>query len=170
MSIWLPPAVSAELVDLRRRHTSEVFDQARRDATLDWWTDELRKIDPRLSLIKAKDGAEVPGMKPGYFHILRVNEGAPPSLIPVEGPNGEFREPDSGVFDLLRRNDLWNREAAHDRKRMAREAQEAKERRRERERHARLEELQQRVKALTETSVSMTTARPWTQTAGARRG
>lgn len=169
MNIWLPP--SADLVDLRRQHTSEVIDQARRDATLDWWTDELRKIDPRLSLIKAKDASEVPGMRPGYYHVLRINEGAPPSLIVHEGPDGEFREPDSGLFDLLRRNDLWNREAAHDRKRMAREAQEAKERRRERERTARLEELRERVRAITETSVSMHRSnRPWTQTAGARRG
>lgn len=144
--------------------------QARRDATMDYWTRELQKIDPRLMMIKAKDSTTVPGMKPGFFHVLRVNEGAPPSLIPLETPDGEFKEPDSSVFDLLRRNDLWNREAVHDRKRMTREAVDAERRRREREQNARAEELRERVKAMMSTSVSMTNARPWAQTAKARRG
>jgi hypothetical protein len=171
MTLWVPPHVSAELVDVRRQHTAEVLDQARRDATLDYWTAELRKIDPYLSLIKAKEDADVPGLRPGFYHVMRLNQTAAPSLIVHEGPNGEFREPDSGLFDLLRRNDLWNNEAARDRKRLFREADEAARKRRETERQARREELAERVRAVTETSISMTdTRRPWTQTATARHG
>lgn len=162
MSLWVPPNVSAELRANTLRHEREVRDAAMRDATLDWWTGELQKIDPSLSMIKARDNANVPGMKPGYFHVLRT--GSPPTLFPIEGPAGEFTEPNSSVFDMLRRNDLWNTEAVRDRKRMQRQASEAAQKRRERERDVRVEELLERVKAARETSISMArTRRPWRQ-------
>jgi hypothetical protein len=171
VSIWVPPRVSAELRASTLEHQAQVMGQARRDAMLDWWTGELQKIDPKLSMIKARDDCDVAGMRAGYYHVLRIEPGAPASLFIIEGPDGEFMEPNSSVFDMLRRNDLWRREAVADRKRMQREAREAADKRRERERQARLEELRERVRAVTETSVSMHKGeRPWTQTAKAQRG
>jgi hypothetical protein len=48
------------------------------------------------------------GMKPGFFHVRRQND--PPAAntyIPIQTPEGGFREPDSGVLDELRHMDMW---------------------------------------------------------------
>jgi hypothetical protein len=92
--IWLPD-------DLRREQQVEGQLELARH-----WNGFLKAIDPELSLVLAKDRAEYP-LVPGRWHVRRKNRGAPDSYMPITGPNGEYREPDSGVLDELGRRDSW---------------------------------------------------------------
>lgn len=130
---------------------------------------ELYKIDPRLELVFLPPNAEVIGAIPGRYHVLNKSPNAPVTVIPITGPDGEFVEPDSGLFAWLARNDMWNSRAKHDRERIERNADAAAQRQRERETEERQAELVERWKAATETSISMNRSSPWTQTAKARR-
>ena len=167
--MWVPPKVRRELVDERRRFHAGLLRAVELQHQLEAWNRELRQVDPYLQLVKAHDDAsDVPGLRPGYYHVLRHNPGAPPSLIPIEGPDGSFREPDSSLFDMLRRSDMWNHEAERDRRVRGRRLEQAQQAREARERAERKEEALLRLKALEEPGVAFTD-RPWTYRAGARR-
>lgn len=168
MALWMPSGVSRELHESNRQFSAELIAEARRDAILQFWTKELKQLDPYLELVQAKEDATY--MRPGFYHILRHNPGAPPTFMCVEGPNGEFMEPNSGIFDLLRRRDMWSAEASHDRKRMMQAAEAAEARRKEREREARMEELEERWKAATRAQVSMSRDVRWSQNVAGARG
>lgn len=170
MSLWVPPKVSEELRAGTAQYRREVIEQARTDATVDFWTRELRRElnDPYLQMIRAKRGATL--MREGFYYILRHNPDAPPSLICVEGPDGEFIEPNSGIYELLRRGDMWSREANADREKRMREAEEAERRRKEREMEDRTQEIRERLEALTRTQVSMNRGTKWSQNVSGRRG
>lgn len=136
---------------------------------LEEWRKELRTIDPYLDLVRAKDSAEgVPGLKPGYYHVIRHNPGAPTSLMAIETEDGGFKEPDSSVFDMLRRSDFWNDELQRDRRRKLERARESENRRKEREAQARKDEYQINLKALESPGVLFGSKR-WTNRAGARQ-
>jgi hypothetical protein len=162
ISVWLPERVRREMLDVRRRHERMVLEGLELHQRLKEWNRELKQIDPYLELVRAREGAAAPGLKPGYYHVLRHNPDAPPTLIVVEGPNGEFREPDSGLFDMLREADLWSDAAADERRRRGEALERARDRQRAREREERKEEFLMRFKALESPGVSMTDARPWT--------
>jgi hypothetical protein len=129
-------------------------------AALKDWNRELKQVDPYLELVFAPEAADAPGLVPGRYHLLRHNPGGPPSLIPLQGPEGEFREPDSSLFQLLRESDLWNDQAERARRKTAEALERAKERRRQREREQRVEELVGRAKARFEPSV-LVKGVPW---------
>lgn len=172
-SLWVPPAVSRELRESTEQHRAEVIAQAIRDATLAEWTRRLKQLDPYLELIKAKDDATAPGMIPGYYHVLRHNPGAPPSLLPVTGPDGEFVEPTEQLLDMLRAGDLQNERAMEDRRRKDEEQARRREAERQRDTEDRQAEILERWKAATQTSVSMNRDTPWAQNAAGlkrRRG
>lgn len=88
------------------------------------WTQVLREeLDPRLSVVFINDSAhatmveegvtwkvDIPGIVPGRWHVHRRND--PPvadSYMPITGPSGEYREPDSGVLFELQQRDMGNR-------------------------------------------------------------
>lgn len=74
----------------------------------------LRDLDPNLELVFFGERAEdIYGIVPGRWHVRRNNKdtGAPDSYLPIQGRKGEYREPDFGVIDDLRRNDLWRKGA-----------------------------------------------------------
>lgn len=170
MSIWLPPKVRPALRDKTTEYAASIHQMVERfRGTMEEFNRELHRIDPRLELIFVPPNADLPGAIPGRYHVLRTDPVAPPTLIPITGPKGEFCEPDSGIFRWLAENDMWNDRAKHERERMRRNAEESERRARDREREEIREEIVDRWKAATETSVSMTRARPWTQTARARR-
>lgn len=160
MSIWLPDSV----------HEAALAEQTEQSETMARFNAELETIDPYLRLIKASEKATTPGLKPGYFHILRIPPGGPPSVQPVEGAMGEYREPDAGLFQELKETDLWNSEVKWEREKMIRAAERARRRQRDRERADRVEEVLDAYKAKHEPGVSMTTAGTWTNRAKARRG
>lgn len=165
--LWTPPKVSREHEDATRAYTADMermLDRTR--SILREFTADLKRMDPDLELIFVEPDASAPGLVPGRYHVLKTDRfNGPPTLIPITGPNGEFAEPDSGLFDYLRRCDLWNNRARADRERADEEAVRAGERAREREQEERHEELVERWRAATETSVSLNDASPWSQNA-----
>lgn len=139
-----------------------------------WLGRELRALDPALSCVWVKENvpehvAERHGMVPGRWHVRRENQPpAEPSYKPIVGPLNEYREPDSGVLEELRRQDMWNPEVA------ARYFGETKRKEAERERdaarvrEARREDIALNVKAKLNPGVSFGDGR-WSYRAGAKR-
>lgn len=161
--LWYPPSVSRELQDQTAQYAAEIRAMAQRDATLDTWTKRLKQKDPYLELIKARDDAQCPGMKPGHYHVLRHNPGAPPTLLPISGPDGEFVEPTSALLNLLDEGDLQNERAMEARRAKDEAAEAARRRDDERDTEDRQAEIHERYLAATRAQVSMSTDAPWTQ-------
>lgn len=69
---------------------------------------ELKAIDSKLSLVKARETVAFErGLIPGFWHVRRQNGGTlPDSYLPITGPGGQFMEPHSGVLEKLRESDL----------------------------------------------------------------
>jgi hypothetical protein len=125
----------------------------------------LQAFDPRLLLVRARDEV-VPGvpMKPGYYHLLIDNgAGVPLSVTAIEGANGEWCEPTSRIFEKLVAGDMRERRNLERFARIEADRHGAVEREKAQDRSERRDHLRELVTAYTETSVSMTDARPWTQ-------
>jgi hypothetical protein len=146
------PQVVAENQELEKR--LEAVTAAReRGEFLKWFDRELKDIDPKLSLVKATEGADLPGLIPGYWHVKRENDATVDSYLPIHGPDGEFMEPHSGVFRDLRRADLHRTGALQDiRDRHARKARD-RERLRSVWRNDKKQEFAERYKSLTSKQV-----------------
>lgn len=169
--LWVPPRVDRKLREetvARDEATKAMFDLT--GQPMDAWNVELRKIDPLLALGRAKERAAAPGVIAGYYHLLRFNEGAPMSVMPLHGPDGEFAEPSSQMLETLRAADLQNPRAVRDRQRLDEQQEAARVKGRETAHEERVEEAMGRWKAATETSVSMNSDTPWTQGVAGRRG
>jgi hypothetical protein len=74
--------------------------------------DELQKMDDKIIDLR-RFGDDAPthtGAKPNRWHVYRDN-GPPvgPSYIPIETPDGGYREPDSGIIEELKQRDMWRR-------------------------------------------------------------
>lgn len=96
----------------------------------------------------------MPGLVPGYYHVLRNPPGGPVSIFCVQTPEGGFREPDSGLIESLERADLWNGRALKARQKREIEAAKEKERNREMEAADRILEYAERVASLDRLSVT----------------
>jgi hypothetical protein len=173
MTLWVPPKVEAEMAEQAR-----VQSRARLRALMDFddpvckqWEPELRKLDPYIRLGRAKPMAYAPdlGVKAGYYHFLRDNPGAPPTVAPITGPNDEWIEPDGGVLRKLQENDLQRPGVM--RERLAREQRREQEQEREQERDLEewTAEAVERWNAGNRAFVSMDRSTPWTQSARAKR-
>lgn len=131
---------------------------------------ELRKIDAHLEMVYWPMLApQIDGFANGCYHIIRHNPDAAGSVEPLVDENGDYKEPGSWVFDMLRRGDLWNDQVRKDRERAIKRAHDALERAKAREAEDRAEELRDRLNAAMRTSISMTDV-PWTQNMDGRRG
>lgn len=174
--MWLPPQVSAELVEGRRQFRADLEQRMVRDAmlrvksVLDEFNYELKRIDPKLEMVRASENTHGTPLKPGYYHVIRWNDGAPPSVMTVEGPDGEFVEPTSRVFEKLAREDLWDPANMRLLRQRQRLADEAAERLKLREREDRQQEMFERYQAGTRTFVSLDRSQPWSQNVAGRRG
>lgn len=162
--------MSRELVDKRREATAEMMQMVYLKGVMDDFNKELKQIDPYLELALASEKVLAGNpLKPGYWHIIRHNPGAPPSVMTIEGPNGEYVEPTSEVFRMLKEdNDMWNPASMHRKRKREEELERAKERRKERERRDRQQEIQERWDAATRTQVSMLPG--WSQNVKGKTG
>lgn len=168
-SLYLPQSAVRKLKADQEQYSADVVAGLALRNTMDRWNRELKQIDDRLELVRAQEKTTVPGLRPGYWHVLRVNPApSPPSLIALEGEGGEFREPGSWMFEMLRAADLWRDDVARDRARRKSELEVVQRRARERERAELREELADRWKARTNPGVSMA-GTGWRYRAGARR-
>lgn len=170
MGLFVPPRVAREL-ELKR--VGEEIRLARLTSTGGVMADfnrDLKAIDPYLQLVKAHDTIEAgTPLKPAYWHIIRHNPGAPPSVMVIEGPDGEYVEPTSRIFDLLKAGDLQNPATTRRLRERNQAIEDAKQRREAREREDRNTEAIERYKAATRTQVSMASA-PWSQNVAGRKG
>jgi hypothetical protein len=134
------------------------------DPLLSEYTRRLQAIDPRLLLVRAQETV-VPGvpMRPGYYHLM-VDNGldAPLSVTVIEGADGEFCEPTSRSSRSCSRVTCASSATLTGGPPPSMSATTPVERDKARDRQRR-EHLRELVTAYTETSVSLNTARPWTQ-------
>lgn len=164
MGLWTPPSVSRDLAAEAEQDAASVRLAAALRGQLDWWNRELKLIDQRLEMVWFDEGVDIVGVVPNRYHVIRWNDApAPPSLIPVVGPEGEFVEPNSALFDKLRAGDMWNGEARREQEKRQRRAEDARNRQMAREAEERQAEILERWIAATRTQVSMSSDTPWTQ-------
>jgi hypothetical protein len=146
--LHLPPVLERE----RRTALLEAQIESYRK-TFDHWNKILQDIDPHIQLVRAQDDANAPGLKPGFWHVLRNAPGSPPSIIVHQGPNGEYREPDSGLLEELRRDDMWSSRSLKERKEKQKAARRAQEREEKREKDERIDEIIERYHQANTTSI-----------------
>lgn len=167
--LWVPPVAQRELVERRMEYQANMIHMLQMKHTMDEFNKQLQEIDPYLQLVKAEETVAAGNpLKPGYWHVVRHNPGAPPSVMTIEGENGEYIEPTSRVFELLQKNDMWNSNSLKEENRKRRALQEAENRQRERDREARQEEMLERYLAATRTQVSMIPG--WSQNVAGKKG
>jgi len=149
--MWLPPSArEREAMDIHKRQIAE---GAIRDATAEYWTRELRKIDPNLALIKANENAQAVGLKPGYWHVMRAVDNDVTTLLPVVGDDGEYVEPTGRLLEMVKAGDLQNEQAMRARQEFDRRRAAERERDRLREREERKEEMAERLSSMQNVSV-----------------
>ena len=85
-----------------------------------------REIDDHLRIVLAKEHTTVEGLKPGYYHVVRLRPGGPAWIKPYEGPNGEWRDLDEGIIDMIKERDLWNDRTQREINRKMRKAEQAR--------------------------------------------
>lgn len=172
--VWVPPKVEAELAEEMRVKYRAVlwglfdFD----DPVCKRWEPELRKLDPYVRLGRAKPNGYVPGypVRPGFYHFLRDNPNAPPTVETITGPNDEWIEPDSGLLRKLESNDLLDPRVIVEMEARQEQAKREQEQLKAEQREERQAEIFERWQAGNRTFVSMDQSTPWTQSARARRG
>lgn len=162
--LWTPPDVTQELRDLTAVHNRVLLE------VMDFDTPgygpvrrELESYDPLLRLGRAKERAHLPGVRPGFWHLIRLVESGPYYCEPLTDVDGGFAEPSLGMFDALRKSDLQNPQVVAARKAEDERIAAEKAAEQARDDDDRRGELLERVKAVTDTQVSMNTDTPWTQ-------
>jgi hypothetical protein len=174
--MWLPANARDELA--QGRVAADVQAQRLVDHELQRQLDtvkrfnrDLRDIDPYLELVWIRrprdwthEGAPF-GIVWNRWHVARHNPAAGDSYLPHVTADGGYREPDSGIFEMLRRSDLWRSDVqAKQRKRQARAA-EARQRANDEMRAECREEAAMRLKALESPGV-LFGGRGWASRAG----
>lgn len=145
--MWVPPAVHRDLLDERKRLDAATLKGLELLEELKRINVELAKIDPHLELVRASPSATLPGLKPGYYHVVRHNPSAPVSVEVLEGPDGEFVEPGSNVFDMVERSDMWSERSMKIRQKRELDAARSKARQKERESLERMDEVRDRLRS-----------------------
>lgn len=150
-SLYLPQAARSEIEKDRAAIAAQYYSVK---GTLDRYNEELRRIDPRLELVRAKDQVEEGSpMKAGYYHILLHAPGHPTTILPCEYDNGEYREPGSWIFPYLEEQDMWNDRARRASRNRSERVRQAAERQRELEREERVENYNERWHAANRTQI-----------------
>jgi len=169
--LWLPPDVSDELRANTAAHNAAVLDMLEfDDRSLDHVRRELELFDPLLRLGKAKAGARLPGVRPGFWHVVRLNECGPYFVQPLTDENDGWAEPALSMFDMLRQADLQNPEVVAARRRVDVLAEREAEGEKQRFSDDMAAEVEERWAAATETRVSMSQDSAWTQNVSGKRG
>lgn len=103
MPLILPE--SAEVAAWKAEQALQVESKVRE---MEHWDQELKRIDPGLSLVVAKPGSEDEGLMPGRWHVCKHVPNGPDEFWPLVGPNDEYREPGGWILDEFNANDLWD--------------------------------------------------------------
>lgn len=134
---------------------------------LDYWTAELKKIDPNLRLMQAREHANCAGVIAGFYHFVRLREpGRDEKLmvIPLRHPaTNEFVEPTSDMLEALKMCDLQNDQIREAQRVEAMRLIRSQERAAENEKEERRDEGRERFLAASRTQVLMSSDVPWSQ-------
>lgn len=157
-NIYLPQSARPKQADSEISREQAAMAQELFEVTgkLKHFNDELSQIDEWLSVVLAKPNTTVEGLKPSYYHLVRRRPGHPAYVKVVEGPNGEWRDLDSSVFDLAAEDDLWNDRSQRELRQKARRSEEARQRQSDREAQDRAHEFDARLKSSLNGSISVT--------------
>ena len=172
--LWLPPGVTQEMHQNTQRFNAGLLERLQGQPKLDRFDYELRRIDPYLSLFQApEDPAAGRGLpiRPGFWHLLRQNPGAPWSVMTIEGPEGEYVDAlqcPSAVFDQLRKQDLWREGSLRERQAREDKARESEQRIKDEQVEEITQEVLERYAAGNRAFVGWT-GNGWTQSARARK-
>lgn len=150
--VAIPRRVESEIMREQAQLAQELYEVS---AKLDHYNRELYLIDRDLSVILAKPVTTVIGLKPNFYHLVRRRHGHAAYIKPVEGPNGEWRDLDSSIFDLVAEDDLWNDRSQREQRQKARRAEAARRRQRDREAMDRAREFDERLWHAMNVSVSI---------------
>lgn len=101
--LWLPDDALLELqveetAKSHQRAAAELEQRLRRD------------LDPNLRVFLAKPGADDPRLEPGYWHVVRLNDGFADGVWTLRNPDGSYREPGEWVVGEMKERDMWNPE------------------------------------------------------------
>lgn len=165
-TLYLPESVrdtSHGIYAVARGPESEVLKEQRQlqeemyaiTEKMEYYNKELHAIDPWLRVILAKPNAEADGLKPNYYHLVRIRPGHGTYIETIEGPNGEWRDLDSSIFDLVAQHDMWNDRTQREIRQKQRRALEARDRQRDREAQDRAREFDERLWHATHVSISV---------------
>lgn len=118
------------------------------------WQPRLTALDPGLRLIPPFQNPPLPEMEPNRWYLVRFNEvRGQHVLIPIVGPDGEFREMDESVFAALVKADMQSSRSRDANERAARVRKRAAERAKERTAEDRRTELAERIKSADSPSI-----------------
>lgn len=122
MSLWTPHGVTTKMAQEREALAASLFALSEAGGLLDYWNKRVREIDPYVQVVKGREqAAPIAGLKPGYYHLLRVPPDGPPTLVVHETPDGEFMDLGESIIDRLKRNDLWDVRVQREKERQLKE-------------------------------------------------
>ena len=167
--LWTPPTrtdphkrpaqVSDEHASIVRQWESAVLSMMHQTGgILDYWNEELKKIDRNLRLMQAMPLASAAGVKAGYYHLVRLRdpvEGTFMMVQPLHDAEGNFVEPTSEMLNVLRWADLQSDQVVRARQENDRRAAEAAERAQRNDDEARLDQGVEVYKHLVNTQISV---------------
>lgn len=123
---------------------------------LDYYNRELYHIDRGLKVIMAKPNTQHPDLKPGYYHLIRSECETCPTMLKVwEGPDGEWRDLDSSIFEWVKEADMWNDRTQRELRNKARQAEQARQRAQNREAMDRAHDFDERLYNATHVQISV---------------
>lgn len=168
MTLLLPPHVLREQRVERDRRILRCTTMD--DRRCQEYTTKLKHLSPDMWMVRAQDmvDSDLP-LRPGYYHILVVNEGEAMTVIPITN-NGAYVEPGDWIFDHLPRMNLRDRRVRDRLAEQEREAEQAAEKERLEGQERRLEVAREVVLSATRAQISMDRTIPWTQSSDGRRG
>lgn len=165
-SLWLPSSVKTGGVALPTHVASEIDMEQRQmveemeDVTgaLAYWSRELQDIfnEPNIKVILAKPNTTVVGLKPNYYHIVRMNPGTAAYIQPIETPNGEWLDLGSHVIDIALKADLWNDRTQRELRKQRERAEKARLAQKQRDAADRAGDFDERVRSLNRTQIRVT--------------
>lgn len=126
----MPLLLLHSLADERAQINAEVREQVYADHARHW-TEEIKRIDSTLEIVRAKDNCTDPDLLPGRWYILKPVPDSVDAYIELPRPPGSW------MYDWLNAADMWN-------PRVHRSRREAREKLRAAKLRARQHEAEQR--------------------------
>lgn len=146
MSLWLPPQSREDQAQIAQ-YNAEVNRQWQ---IFNHYNSELKAIDERLMLVQAAEDATTPGLEPGHWHVvMNMGPNRPPNI------SKGYKTPGSGMFEDLRKGDMWSNRSMYEARKARERAQKAAERQRAVEKEERIEEALDRYRHKYITKISV---------------